>query len=196
MQATVATCRGKRLDTDETCRAVWQLLLDTWIPRHAAEIDAVVLAVLWQYEALLPWARRILTKLASLGVPVVLVGPPVSFEVAPALALGSRFGPARTRASLREGELDTDLRLPLDELQASVPRMDRALRSVAQEVGVAYLSPLDKQCTKEGCLIIIPTEDGGQTLIQRDSVHYTRPGSRWLAEQLQLGELVPKPSGD
>ncbi len=192
LQATVAKCRGaKAMASPGNCRDLHQYILRDWLPKHADQLDSVVVATRWEKRALLPWGGRLIERIQNRGVGVVVVGPPVTFNTATATFIGARHGPGRVHLQLAAGERDLPaFRLPIEGVVEAVFEMEEELREIAARLGAGYISLIDKQCVASGCMVAAAADDGHPTFIQRDKLHFTPNGSIWAASKISAEELL------
>jgi hypothetical protein len=108
--------------------------------------------------------RDRLQALHDQELPLLLVGPPVTFHGTQPKA-GLRTG---------SGEFATNAALP------DLRRIDVSLRTVAEQVGVSYASPISELCRGDACRVFVRAE-GRRQLIAWDRSHLTRGGSWFYA---------------
>lgn len=186
LQATAASCRGAQVARDPTCTDLYRHVLDTWLPDHGADLDAIVFAARWDRASLLPWIEQQVTRMRVHDTPIVLVGPPVDHDTPIVNFVASRHGP--WTADLDEAGWER-LRVPAGNLRVHLPRMDHEVASLAKKLGLYYVSLLAPQCDGVGCLAAV--RDGERWVpMQRDRIHFTLAGSRWIAAQLPVDRLT------
>jgi peptidoglycan/LPS O-acetylase OafA/YrhL len=136
--------------------------------------NRVVLAAAWQRYPegdLEPGLRRAVTRLRADGVQrILLVGPVVTWPMSLPKILAERVleGDLRTRDSRR--------------LDPASLRLDVKLSALAKELGVDYYSPRQRACNAEGCLNLLPGDDGLPAPTSWDYGHITTEGSRFIVE--------------
>ena len=192
LQATVASCRGRKATTRRgNCRDMHRYLLSKWLPKHRSEVAAVLFATRWDDAELVPWAKRLVTRFQKSGVPVVVIGPPVTFNTPVAAYIGARYSPAMVWAQFAMGNRSLPgLLMPPEALDPATGGVEALLRGVAQSGGADYISLLDRQCDELGCVVAARRPNGEPTFIQRDRLHFTPSGSAWAASTMSFEEIT------
>lgn len=148
----------------------------------------VVLAALWQYYDPARLASTI-AELRAQGVPrVIVLGPGLTWEEAPARILLKawqkdplhRMPPARMDYSKHEGLQSGDIRwMPAVESEARI-------RRIATDYGAQFVSVQQALCDPSGCLMRASADSGESFFL--DTAHLNPAGSRFVIDALE-GEL-------
>jgi peptidoglycan/LPS O-acetylase OafA/YrhL len=124
-----------------------------------------------------PQLRTTFERLRSLEQEVLLVWPPVAW-----------YG-TQARIAIRTGSADLQPNASLYRLEG----VDDSLRTLAQEFGFDYVSPVATLCRDGRCPVLF--ESGGRNrLFSWDWAHLTRDGSAYYAREIlaaRLGLAVP-----
>ena len=169
LQATTAGCRPLDPPAGEpACRDLMRFVWDDWLPRHAAEVDTILLAGRWR-AADLGAIGPTLARLSRHGVPVVVLGPVAEFSPEVPLIL-SRLPPAADP----DATLGAFLNRPRATLAARVAAEVRA-------AGGAYVDVLAAQCDGgRAC----PAFAGPGVPVVWDYGHFTAEGSALMVARL------------
>jgi peptidoglycan/LPS O-acetylase OafA/YrhL len=133
--------------------------------------DVVVLSGRWVAYPQFADVGKTILELKKLGISrVVLMGSSAQYgEDVPRLILNAlRHGPAPTRLH--------PVILP------KLVKIDSVLKDVAARTGALFATPLDAECTKDGCLVSLDTAAVGITTW--DDGHLTSMGSRYVIDRV------------
>ncbi len=172
LQATAAGCRPAftlPFGASATCGRLMTYALKDYLTRHP--VDKLLISGHWidldlpGLDGLLQWAK-------DRGIPVVLFGPSVEYDLAlPRL--------------LAESVEKEDPQLPARHLLDRTA-LDGRLAAMAAKYGDAYVSWYKLLCPDDRCVTLAP--DG--TPLEFDADHFTRPGAVFAAQRLlQTGLL-------
>jgi peptidoglycan/LPS O-acetylase OafA/YrhL len=137
--------------------------------------DLVILSGDWleyarppRFEGMIADLRGTIAKLTSLGMRVVLLGPPVQFK--------GRLPPMLLRLHLRQAEVRAD-----DLLLPDVFMLDAKMRAALPAAGkFSYVSVLNAMCPARHC----PVTLDGDVPLAWDHAHLTAEGSVLVMERL------------
>jgi hypothetical protein len=137
--------------------------------------DLVILSGDWleyarppRFEGMIADLRGTIAKLTSLGIRVVLLGPPVQFK--------GRLPPMLLRLHLRQAEVRAD-----DLLLPDVFTLDVKMRAALPAAGkFSYVSVLNAMCPARHC----PVTLDGDVPLAWDHAHLTAEGSVLVMERL------------
>ncbi len=152
----------------KSCREMRNFLLKTYLPSH--HVDAILLSANWESSDAHD-LETVLEELAPFHVQVFVIGPIMRYD---------RPLPSILVKESERGEHDgrsADAHLAPDVFEA-----DATLKAVVRDrPGVRYISLIDLLCPRRQCVALTP----GSAPMLADDSHVTRPGSVFLAQQLQ-----------
>lgn len=166
MQATASGCRPTVTGNDKNPDRCRLLLRDVFQGRALEGVDLVVLAGRWT-SADLPHLKRTVEWAAEEGVPLVVVGPALEYDMdLPQVVIRS-----------------IDARDPaiIDAHRTSAPLMvDRQMRGLLAGTEATYVSQFDLLCSEGRCAAQTPAG----IPLAFDYGHFTREGSLFVGEKI------------
>lgn len=177
MQATASLCRpavqaGSRYDTP-FCRKLMDFVFNDFLVHN--QVIKILLAASWKDEDL-PFLSTTLGILKSRGYDVTVLGPIVEYDAALPRLLADEIlhdNPVLAAAMRKPGIL----------------QRDRAIRRIAADHGVAYVSVYDSVCRENRC----DTFAAADVPLQFDAGHLTAQGSLEVGRRLSplfLGKVA------
>ena len=147
-----------------------------WVRRNPPQ--TVVLAARWNAYDMYRRVEGTIRDLKALGIPrVVLVGsfPQYTATVPRLLARALDAGAVPQR--LHPAQM------------ATLVHTDSVLRAMAARTGAEFVSPLDAECDRGGCLVAL--DPGARAVTTWDDGHLTLDGSRFVVASLLRPYLAP-----
>lgn len=171
-EAAATNCKPLLNDRGaQPCHDLMQFLLRRYI--REAKPDAVLISVDWSLADLEPLLATV-ASIRSAGRPVIVLGqvPTYQIKLSRLLAMAAMRGdPSTVTRGRDEGMLE----------------VDRVFNRALPAAGIRYVSLYRVMCGAE-CASV--TDDG--VPLQWDESHFTEAGSRWVADQVRKGGLLPE----